>query len=68
MFVSQGFIGIALDPLEKVPDIDRLDNWFMQYVNFTDEQEVKPHCEVIPVGRSSAGILALMYQVLQFKY
>ena len=59
--LSQGFIGIALDPLEKVPDIDRLDNWFMQFVNFTDVQEVKPHCEVIPVGRSSAGIHAIYF-------
>ena len=54
----QGLLVIALDPLEKIPDIDRTDNIFVQYVrvNGTDGGgnwlEDAPLCRTDPAGRS----------------
>jgi len=48
---SQGFLIIALDPLETMNDIDRLDNFFIQSVKFTDEEIIKaPYVDWIPIG------------------
>ena len=43
---------VALDPLEKIPDLDRLDNYFIQFVNFDDIQEEQQRCDVLPFGNS----------------
>ena len=48
----QGFLIIALDPLETINDIDRLDNFFIQLIKFTDEEIIKgPYVDWIPIGK-----------------
>ena len=46
----QGFFVVVLDPLEEIPDVDRLDNVFVQYVEFQDSVEFSPTCNVIGLG------------------
>ena len=46
----QGFFVVVLDPLEEIPDVDRLDNVFVQYVEFEDSVEFTPTCNVIGLG------------------
>ena len=41
---------VVLDPLEEIPDVDRLDNVFVQYVEFEDSVEFTPTCNVISLG------------------
>ena len=41
---------VVLDPLEEIPDLDRLDNVFVQYVEFEDSVEFTPTCNVIGLG------------------
>ena len=41
---------VVLDPLEEIPDLDRLDNVFVQYVEFEDSVEFNPTCNVIGLG------------------
>ena len=41
---------VVLDPLEEIPDVDRLDNVFVQYVEFQDSVEFTPTCNVISLG------------------
>ena len=48
--VTQGFFVVVLDPLEEIPDVDRLDNVFVQYVEFEDSVEFTPTCNVISLG------------------
>ena len=43
---------MVLDPLEKIPDADRLDNVFVQYAEFSDSVEVSPSCDVMALGPS----------------
>ena len=51
-FCLQGFLVVALDPLEKIPDLDRLDNYFIQFVNFDDDQQEQQSCDVMALGNS----------------
>ena len=41
---------VVLDPLEEIPDVDRLDNVFVQYVEFEDSVEFTPTCNVVSLG------------------
>ena len=43
---------VALDPLEKIPDLDRLDNYFIQFVSFNDNQEEEQSCDVMAFGNA----------------
>ena len=51
---NQGFLVVALDPLEKIPDGDRLDNVFVQFVNLKIDETTQPirqkNCEVIDIS------------------
>ena len=59
----QGLLVVALDPLNKIPDMDRTDNVFVQYVtvNGTDESGNwlmdQPICDVQPVAMESGMFL-----------
>ena len=57
----QGFIIIALDPLENIPDIDRFDNFFVQFIKFTDEEKKfdGPYVDLIPIGKRISYIYKL---------
>ena len=46
--LPQGFLVVALDPLGKVSDIDRYDNYFIQYVRFENDGKNPPYCDVAP--------------------
>ena len=46
---------MVLDPLEEIPDVDRLDNVFVQYVEFQDSVEFTPTCNVIGLGSGGHG-------------
>ena len=46
---------MVLDPLEEIPDVDRLDNVFVQYVEFQDSVEFTPTCNVIGLGSGRHG-------------
>ena len=52
MFKLKGFLVVALDPLEKLPDLDRLDNFFIQYVSISEDVEegVGSMCDVFSAG------------------
>ena len=41
-----------MDPLENIPDIDRFDNFFVQFIKFTDEKRnfEGPYVDLIPIG------------------
>ena len=43
---------MVLDPLEKIPDSDRLDNVFIQYAEFSDSVDLSPSCDVVALGLS----------------
>ena len=61
IFLLQGFIIIALDPLENIPDIDRFDNFFVQFIKFTDEEKNfnGPYVDLIPIGKRISYIYKL---------
>ena len=48
----QGFLIIALDPLETIPDFDRFDNFFIQFIKFTGGGRILegPYVDLIPIG------------------
>ena len=50
LYLLQGLFVVVLDPLEEIPDLDRLDNVFVQYVEFEDSVEFTPTCNVIGLG------------------
>ena len=50
---------MVLDPLEEIPDVDRLDNVFVQYVEFQDSVEFSPTCNVIGLGSGHGNKLQL---------
>ena len=57
---EQGLVVVALDPLQKLPDADRLDNVFVQYVTLQQDvtaQLNEPLCGVIWIGKSQGELL-----------
>ena len=54
--IFKGFLAVALDPLENISDIDRSDNYFIQFVRFQDDAENKPFCDVSPVKDGRAVV------------
>ena len=54
--MSQGLIVVALDPLWKIPDADRIDNVFVQYINLGNGETLESEdkmCNVIGLGSST---------------
>lgn len=60
----QGFFVVVLDPLEKIPDMDRLDNVFIQYAQFSDSVEFSPVCDVVALGPSSGKQTAALHTLI----
>ena len=57
--MSQGLIVVALDPLWKIPDADRIDNVFVQYITMSDgdkSESEDTECNVIGLGSSTGSI------------
>ena len=56
----QGFLIVALDPLNRLKDVDRTDNVFAQFVQIDvqsteTDNENAAHCEVNPTARNLGG-------------
>lgn len=58
--MNQGLIVVALDPLWKIPDTNRIDNVFVQYITL-DNGEIleseKQVCNVIGLGSSTGSAI-----------
>ena len=68
--LGQGLLVVALDPLQKLSDVDRIDNVFMQLITL-DAEEISysedQTCDVVGLG-SSQGILFLCHISMQIIY
>ena len=56
--LKQGLIVVAMDPLWKTSDVDRIDNVFVQYVTLKGQHESKPDdqvCTVVGIGDSAGS-------------
>ncbi len=64
----QGLLIVALDPLNRIEDVDRTDNIFVQFVRMENQlaaTEYTPDCSMFP-STSVPGIYHLLFY--QIKY
>ena len=64
---NQGLLVVALDPLQKINDADRLDNVFVQYITLDGDvtsQLNDPTCDVFGIGKSQGSILIFLQDLV----